>query len=87
MTVAKASGRQHTPTACLGRKAAIAQELAAADGRVCTPVGSNQTGDGVSRERGNTPRWALFPFLFPPVRCLSSVALQNGWCARDRVYV
>ena len=31
MTVAKASGRQHTPTACSGREAAIAHLLAAAD--------------------------------------------------------
>jgi hypothetical protein len=42
MTVAKSSGRRHTPTACSGREAFSGHPLAAADGNASGSVGSNQ---------------------------------------------
>ena len=59
MTVATASGRQHTPTACSRRKAPSHIYLQ-------QPTKNLKAGwlesdrPGRSRERGNTPRWALF---------------------------
>ena len=72
MTVAKASGRQHTSTrsrhrtsTCSGRRKRVKAGWLESDRR------------GSSHERGNTPRWALFPFLFPPRGASSQVALAK----------
>src|SRR6476619_4526699 len=55
MTVAVASGRQHTPTACSGREVAIAHLLAAADREAESRLARNQIGAG-HLGGGGTPR-------------------------------
>ena len=83
MTEAMASGRQHTPTACVDEKPPTHIWLAAADGDGVKAGRLEIRSARVISREGNTPRWALFPFLFPREVLSRQVALAR----RGRAHV
>jgi hypothetical protein len=56
---------RHRTFTCSGRRKGVKAGWLESDRRGSPP------------ERGNTPRWALFPFLFPPGGASSQVALAK----------
>jgi len=78
MTVARASGRQHTPTACSGRELCIAHLLAPADRKREGRLARIRSPRNISRE-GEHP--ALGPVPLARCHVFGFASLRTGFAA------